>query len=292
MSDRPHYKVVTRRKFLQIASFTALGALVYGDVFGRHRIQISAQTFRIRNLPNAFSGFKIVQLSDIHFGEFTESWFLERVVRVVNNLNPDLVLLTGDYTNRPSKFLSREVSLERAKDCALLLGKLACKERYGILGNHDVEAGAEDVRRIFEQHGIRILRNEFAAIQRDGDDLVLAGTDSLSQGYPNLSSAIPEHPTGPVILMLHEPDLAFRVATHPRGRLVDLMLAGHTHGGQICVPIFGPLFLPPFGRIFPEGNYVVGGNELYVNRGIGTVGVPFRFNCLPEISVHTLVASD
>ncbi len=89
--------------------------------------------------------------------------------------------------------------------------------------------------------------------------------------------------------MSHEPDYADDVAAHPRGPLVDLILSGHSHGGQIRLPIAGPLILPPLGRIYPEGHYHLPKNiQLYVNRGIGTVGLPFRLNCPPEITILTL----
>ena len=100
--------------------------------------------------------------------------------------------------------------------------------------------------------------------------------------------SIPAKPDGPVLLMAHEPDYADDVVAHPRGPLVDLMLAGHSHGGQIRLPWVGPLVLPPMGVKYPEGHYRFNQMQLYVNRGIGTVGLPFRLNCPPEITVITL----
>ena len=88
--------------------------------------------------------------------------------------------------------------------------------------------------------------------------------------------------------MAHEPDFADHVAMHPKGRFVDLILAGHSHGGQIRIPGLPPLALPTYARIYPEGHYLVGNSQLYVNRGIGTVGLPLRLNCPPEITVATL----
>jgi predicted MPP superfamily phosphohydrolase len=88
--------------------------------------------------------------------------------------------------------------------------------------------------------------------------------------------------------MAHEPDYADVVLQHPRGQLVDLMLSGHTHGGQIQLPFIGPMVLPPLGKLYPEGLFHLQHMQLYVNRGIGTVGLPFRLNCPPEITVHTL----
>ena len=133
-----------------------------------------------------------------------------------------------------------------------------------------------------------VLQNRFVTLTRGGDSLYLGGTADPVTDIPNLNLAIPAHPSGPLILMAHAPDFADIVAAHPRGFNVDLMLSGHSHGGQIKLPFIGPLVLPPMGRKYAEGPYQLGRMQLYVNRGIGTVGLPFRLNCPPEISVFTL----
>jgi predicted MPP superfamily phosphohydrolase len=139
-----------------------------------------------------------------------------------------------------------------------------------------------------ENNGLPLLVNESVRIERGGAYIVLAGLDDVSEGRPDLTRAVPENPDAPVILMVHEPDYANNIVTHERGPLVDFIVCGHTHGGQVRVPGLRPLALPPLGRLYPEGHYFLGGTQLYVNRGIGTVGVPFRWNCPPEITVATL----
>ena len=139
-----------------------------------------------------------------------------------------------------------------------------------------------------EANGLPLLVNESVRIERDNQHLILAGLDDVAWGKPNLSQAVPENPDAPVLLMVHEPDYVTRMMMHPRGKLVDLVLSGHTHGGQIRFPGLPPLALPPMGKLYPEGHYFVGQTQLYVNRGIGTVGLPLRFNCPPEITVATL----
>jgi uncharacterized protein len=136
--------------------------------------------------------------------------------------------------------------------------------------------------------GTPVLVNQYLPVERNGDRLWLCGVDDPGNSHPNLDLAIPAKPDGPVILMAHEPDFADDVLAHPRGPLVDFMLAGHSHGGQIRLPFLGPLILPPMGEKYPEGLYRFKQMQLYVNRGIGTVGLPFRLNCPPEITVITL----
>ena len=278
--------ILSRRKFLTgfVASTAALA--LYSNETARHEIEITNPTFYIRNLPPAFEGFRIVQFSDIHLEQYTEEFFVQEVIERVNALNADLLLVTGDFVSRGPMAL--EMSYAAASRCAELLRGLTCPERYGILGNHDTTVGGRIIRDHMENNGLPILVNQFVKIDRQGQHIFLSGLDDFSYGHPNLSLGVPEKPDAPVILMVHEPDFAVHIRTHRRGPLVDLVLSGHTHGGQIRIPGLRPLALPPFGRIFPHGQYQLGPLQLYVNRGIGTVGVPFRFNCPPEITVATL----
>ena len=240
----------------------------------------------IANLPTPFHGFRIVQLSDIHLDEYTEPFFLEHIVHHVNALAPDLVLLTGDFITHGSLHLHlqppRRLPLRRNPQHPHR------PQRYAILGNHDVAVSAPLVIAALSTHGIPILVNQHVPIERSGARIWLCGVDDPGTSHPNLDLAIPAKPDGPVILMAHEPDYADTVVPHPRGPLVDLMLSGHSHGGQVRLPFFGPLVLPPMGRSTSEATSSFDQMQLYVNRGIGTVGLPFRLNCPPEITVLTL----
>jgi len=277
----------TRRHFIAGFFVSTASLTLYANEIGRHELEIIERTFYIRNLPPAFDGFRIVQFSDIHLEDYTEDFFLQQVIDRVNALTPDLLLVTGDFVSRGP--LAVEYSYAAASRCAELLRGLACPQRYGILGNHDANVGARIVRDHMENNGLPLLVNEHVRIERQGQHIILSGLDDYAYGEPNISLAIPEKPDAPVILMVHEPDYAVNIANHRRGPLVDLILSGHTHGGQVRIPGFRPLALPPYGKLFPEGHFRIGPSiQLYVNRGIGTVGVPFRFNCPPEITVATL----
>jgi len=277
--------VLTRRNFL--AGSIATGALfaLYANEIARHELQVTHQTFHIPRLPPAFFGFRIVQISDIHLEEYTEDFFLREVIARVNQLQPDLLLVTGDFVSRGP--MPIENSIVAARHCAELLATLTCPQKFGVLGNHDVVVGGAIIRRHLEDHGLPLLVNQFLPIERDNQRIILCGLDDFFAD-PDPALAIPEKPDAPVILMVHEPDYTPTLAAHRRGPLVDLILSGHTHGGQIRLPGVKPLQLPPAGRLYPEGRYLVGASQLYVNRGIGTVGIPLRLNCPPEITVITL----
>lgn len=277
---------LTRRKFILGSGVTAAGVALYSGEITRHQIDIVNTTIRITNLPDGFHGFRIVQLSDIHLDEFTEPVFLEHVIHRINNLSPDLVLVTGDFVTHGS--LTFMTSRHAAHRCAELLATLKAPQTYTVLGNHDVSVSAPLVIDALRSAGVPVLVNQYVPIERSGSRIWLCGTDDAGTSHPDLDLTIPQKPDGPVILMVHEPDYADTVVQHPRGRLVDLMLSGHSHGGQVRVPFYGPLILPPMGQKYVMGHFQFGQMQLYVNRGIGSVGLPFRFNCMPEITVHTL----
>lgn len=279
-------RLLTRRNLLLGSASAAAGLALYSGGIARHEISVLTHTIGIDNLPGAFHNYRIAQISDIHFEEYTEPSFVRRVVGHVNSLAPDLVLLTGDYiSNSP---LGANFAYHAIFRCADVLRGLVCPQRFAVMGNHDSILGAPDVRQALATASIPLLVNQHVAIERGGQRLWLAGVADPCTNVPNLQLAIPADPDGPVLLMCHAPDYADVVHQHPRGRLVDLMLCGHTHGGQIRLPFLGAVSLPAGGKKYVEGLFHIGHMQLYVNRGIGTVGLPLRLNCPPEITLFTL----
>jgi hypothetical protein len=277
-------KLLTRRKF--ILGTAAGGLALYSGAIARHEISVVPLDMALANLPDAFHGYRIAQISDIHFDEYTEPSFVRRVVAEVNRLAPDLVLLTGDYiSNGP---LGHDFAHGAIFRCAEALSKLTCPLRYAIMGNHDSILGAPNIREALATASISLLFNQHIPIERNGQRLWLAGIADPLSNKPDLGLAVPASPDGPVLLMCHAPDYADNVLAHPRGALVDLMLAGHSHGGQVRLPIVGALHRVDGGRKYVQGLFRLGHMQLYVNRGIGTVGLPFRLNCPPEITLFTL----
>ena len=281
-------RTVSRRQFLQVSALAAAGGLVaYAGFWDRHDLELIEQTIRLRRLPEAFHGLRIAQVSDIHYDEFTEPYFVREVVRRVNALHPDIVVLTGDFvTDGP---LPRRVGARLSYPCAEILSGIRCPHRFASLGNHDTLVGSAVVVDALKVQGIPTLVDNHIPFERDGGRLWFAGLRSSLEETPQLEDALPRQagPTEPVILLAHEPDYALQVVK--RG-VVDLMLSGHTHGGQIRLPFIGtprPL-LAKGGRLFVHGHFNVGPMQLYVNRGIGTVKLPVRFHCPPELTLITL----
>lgn len=285
-TPRTAAQIITRRIFVRSAMLAAGGLGLYATTHARHELEIVRRTILIRDLPDSFQGFRIAQISDIHLVEWTEPWFLRRVVAEVNKLSPDLVALTGDFISRGPR--SARVAYQAMPVCAEELAALQCPQRFAILGNHDVEVDGHMVAQALTAAKIPVLINRFTAIERGSDRIWLCGVDDPGTSVPYLSEAVPARPGAPVILLAHEPDFADNVRRHPRFPLIDLMLSGHSHGGQVRLPWVGPLVLPPLGQKYVSGLFRFNQMQLYVNRGIGTVGMPFRLYCPPEITEITL----
>ncbi len=280
---------LTRRAFLLGSGAVVAGGgfALYSTGVARHEISVVTQTIGIRQLPPAFTGFRIVQISDIHFDEYTEPHFVREIVQRVNELVPDLLLLTGDFVSYGPLPLS--FGAGAAFRCAEVLRGLTCPQRFAVMGNHDTAVGVPIVIEALSQVHIPTLLNNYVPIEREGQRLWLCGVADPASSKPDLYYAIPPRPDGPVILMSHAPDFADEVVFHPRGHVVDLMISGHTHGGQVRLPLIGATVLPSGGRKYVEGLFRLQRMQLYVNRGLGTTGLPFRLNCPPEITIFTLV---
>ncbi len=281
---------ITRRRFLGLAGLGVAGVLAYSGGFERNHLEITHRTIELARLAPAFDGLRIAQLSDIHYEQYTEPSFVREVVGHVNRLKPDLVLMTGDYVSEGP--LPSPMGARSSYRCAEVLAGIECPQRWSVLGNHDVNVGGRIVIDALESHGLPVLENRHVPFERDGARLWIAGVEDIGLGHPDLDLAAPrglQSAQEPVILLAHEPDYADRVVRHGG---VDLMVSGHTHGGQVRLPIVGAPYLPPLGRKFAEGFFrLQNGVQLYVNRGIGTVGIPFRFDCRPELTVFTLRSS-
>ena len=287
---RPNVSSRFSRRTLFTGAAFAIGAAglgLYATEFERHFIDVVSQTFLISNLPEAFHGFRIAQISDIHLEHFTEDYFLRRAVAKINSLKPDLVLITGDFiSNNPAG--PDTWAYAAMPHCGEILHGLDCPLRFGSLGNHDVDVDAQAVINMLSTHGITPLVNRYVPIERGGQRIWLAGLDDAYAGSPDLNAAIPARPDAPVLLMCHEPDFVDFIMRQERSQHIDLVLSGHSHGGQVRLPFVGAIELPPMGQKYPMGHYRLGKTQLYVNRGLGTVGVPVRFDCPPEITHITL----
>jgi predicted MPP superfamily phosphohydrolase len=201
----------------------------------------------------------------------------ESVTRA-NDLQPDLILLTGDYVLETADSIF---------ELAPVLAELnATHGIYAVLGNHDHWTDAGVVRQGLKESGLPVLHNEGVAVGVGTGTLYVAGIDDSWSGQPDLEAALSGLPaSAPAVLLAHEPDFADKYLADGR---VALQLSGHSHGGQVRLPGVGPLVLPRFGQKYHNGLNRVQNSWVYTTRGIGVIGPPVRFNCPPEITEITL----
>lgn len=259
--------------------FVARSLLTAARIHGEAKsISIARNDIALPQLPAVFDGLTIAFLSDLHCGEQTTPAFLERVVDETNRLKPDLILLGGDYVTEGT---------EHIRPVGKLLSRLhAPLGTYGVLGNHDFYADATAVRTALKRAGVVVVDNSGRWLTRGDSRLRIAGVGDLWEDVPDLSAALAgAGPNDAVILLSHNPDYAMEI-TDPR---VGLVLSGHTHGGQIQLPRVGALITNSrYGRRLANGLTRLHTFQLYVSRGLGTVMLPFRYNCPPEIAFLTL----
>jgi predicted MPP superfamily phosphohydrolase len=243
---------------------------------GRPRLR--QHTIFIPGLPEAFDGYRIAQISDLHCGPFASGARVDGWVGRVNRLEADLVAVTGDLIASGSAFVGV---------VAKSLGKLRARDGvFAAMGNHDYFTDGEELARALERAGLTLLRNRGVQVQRDGAAIYVAGVDDTWTHRNDLGKALAARPAAmPALLLAHDPALFPDAAA----RAVDLTLSGHTHGGQIGVPFLAKRFnLARIMTPFTTGTYHVGASTLYVNRGLGTTGLPVRIFVPAEISLLTL----
>ncbi len=279
MNDRGIYRRVLLGAALGVL---LLGGLVYVRKVEPEDVEVVPVSLVLPRLDAAFEGYRIAQISDIH----ADGWMTPgRVLSLVNLVNaeaPDLVAITGDFATY-SRF--RSLIRHASRLVAPLRRLQATDGVVAVLGNHDHKTDARTVRRVLAASGVIELHNAVLTLRRGGESLYLCGVDDLKEGTPRLDRALEGlSEEGAAVLLAHEPDFADESAATGR---FDLQLSGHSHGGQVGVPLLRYLFLPKLSRKYPTGLYRVGDMFLYTNRGLGA-HPRFRFNCRPEITVFTL----
>lgn len=283
----------SRRDFFRqtatAAGLVPFAGAAYGILYGRLNLKITNPRIALPHLPQAFDGFRILQLSDLHIGPFMTAREISKIVEISNRAKPDLIALTGDF-----------VTWDAHTQYAVVDALAPLKAPYGVwgcLGNHEIWTHTEDsITRLFAARGIRILRQTSAVIPQGRDSINLVGVDYETE------NAFGHHRAGFVreylqgveglllpgmvnILMSHNPNTFDRAAELG----FDLSLAGHTHGGQVNLE-FLHADISPARLVTPyvEGWFQKGRGQLYVNRGIGTIGLPMRIGAPPEITIYHL----
>ncbi len=233
----------------------------------------------IKGLSNEFKGWRVLQFSDVHYGFHYGAREFQKVVKTINELKPDIILLTGDMIHDhwskipdPTDLL-RDINNPRG-------GK------WAVLGNRDHHS-KDEITKSLKHAQFTVLHNTSDYIESNGERLYIAGVDDIFHGNPDFKKALGNFTRDDrVLFLVHEPDLIDYSLEYN----ISAQFSGHSHGGQIQLPFLGPLFTPELSEKYQEGLYFVGPQDtpLYVNRGIGTTRIPVRLFCRPELTVFTL----
>ena len=293
----PFGKAITRRIFLKRGTYgvvaAGLGKGYYNTTPGH--MDLVKKRVRIPGLAWGFKGFKIALLSDFHASPIANEDLFERAAALVMKKKPDMIALTGDFVTGSTKFLTGSVGEFESKYLNRLIDSLAGLKApmgiYGTLGNHDFWSGEEAMKSIMDNFtkrlGVVWLRNQNVRLERRRGALDILGVDdywedscSLSKAYKGLDKDTAK------VLLSHNPDINDEVFPQMR---VDLILSGHTHGGQVALPFIGQPIVPSkFGQKYRQGLVRDGDRQTYITRGVGHLLAPIRFNCPPEATLITL----
>lgn len=272
-----------RRRFLRRGMYgltaVSFGGTAYGMLVGRNECDITEQEMRIPGLPPEWNGFTIGLVTDIHSSMYMRKKEMDEYVRRLNDLGTDMIAVGGDLVNS---------SVDEVYPLAEAFSKLhAPMGVFGVLGNHDYYSGEpETVASVASEAGIRILRNEAITLNRQGTKLIILGVDDTGtsadaiEKIRHANANLPEHTVR--VLLCHRPYYFDDAASLG----IDVMLSGHTHGGQLVFGRIGNTAFTPAVLASPyvAGHYQTGAAHMYVSRGIGTVAVPVRINCPPELT--------
>lgn len=275
---------MNRRIFLKAAMGSFAPCVTAGAAYGLFEsgwLQITRHSLPLPHLPPSFEGTTVAFLTDIHHGPFTSLDYVHSVIRTTLALQPDLIVLGGDYSLKDAKYI---------RPCFDALAALkAPLGVFGVLGNHDYWHGLAETREGFEAAGIGELTNRGLWLERGSGRVWLAGVDDLWMGKVDVRAALgATREDDAVLLLSHNPDVAEKM----RDTRVGLMLSGHTHGGQVVFPSGDAPFVPShYGQKYLKGYVQAPHTKVYVSRGLGTTSAPFRVGSRPELTLITLVSN-
>lgn len=262
----------------------AIAGLIYSVLIEPDQLITKTYTVRLDNWDGRLDGLKIAVLSDLHIGSLhIDGKKLARIVDETNAQNADIILLLGDYAASGKGFV---LPSEFTAQMSRLKAKLGV---YAVLGNHDWWFNGVKVRSCLEAAHIKVLEDSSVEIHANGTEFWLVGLADLWTRKTSIERALAGVPSArPIVLMTHNPDVFPSIPPQ-----VSLTLAGHTHGGQVALPIVGALITPSdYGSKYAKGLIVEDTKSMFVSSGIGTSVFPIRFNVPPEISVLELFKSD
>ena len=272
---------MNRRNFLKSTLYSSAFALVgfYPLVIERKTVVVNRYRIPVADLPPSFHGFTLAHLTDIHFGSFVSEAFIERIVHTANGLGTDAIVCTGDY-------VLGDDATEKIDTVWPILAKLKARHGvYSVLGNHDHHADFDRSLYWLERSG-QNLRHQCKPIHKGKERIMIGGAGDYWYDRLEIDNTFSGSDKRDCrVLLSHNPDSIDSQFDTP----LSLVISGHTHGGQVVIPFFGPPVLPVKNKNYSSGLIATAKTQLFISKGIGWSGLPIRFNCYPEIAVLELV---
>ena len=286
MKKEKHFSIL--KLIIFIILITAL-VIAYGFLIEPKLITVKEHKITVNNLPDNFNGFKIVHISDLHYGRMFDEDRLKKLVNSINEQKPDIVVLTGDLIDKDTN-----MTIDEANKISAELNKInSTSGKYAISGNNDLKF--DEWTNIITNGGFIDLNNTYDTIYKDGyQNIFIAGASTL-QDKQSINDKVKTSidylnsfdKNGPVykILLLHEPDVIDDINVNP----FDLILAGHSHAGQVRLPFIGAIYLPDGAKKYYESYYKLKNSDLYISNGLGVSDFNFRLFNTPSYNLYRIV---
>lgn len=273
-------------KFLLIIFIILVLTIIYARYVGTMGFITKEYTINDEYLPNDFDGLKIIHFSDLHYNRAITLSKVESIINEINYIKPDIVVFTGDLVDKDASLTSNDYN-----DLTKLLNKISAKYgKYAIMGNHDYEKDEDKIIKVYKDSNFNYLDNDYDIIyNKSNEKIFIGGVNTASHNKDDIDKALEyikdNEDIGYKIVLIHEPDIADKIV---KDYSVNLILAGHSHNGQIRLPIVGPIYTPPYAKKYYDNYYDIDGTKLYISSGIGVSTINYRLFNKPSINFYRI----
>ena len=273
-------------KFILIIFIICVLILVYGRYIGTMNFITKEYTLHHESIPKGFDGLKIVHFSDLHYNRAITLTKVKSIVKEINLINPDIVVFTGDL-------IDRDVTLKTEDYQALInvLSKInATYGKYAVLGNHDYEGDKDKIIELYNHSNFKYLDNDYDIIHDNMNEAIfIGGINTVSYNQDDIDKTMSylkdNEDINYKVIIVHEPDITDKIVNNYD---VNLILAGHSHNGQIRLPFVGALYTPPLSKKYYDNHYKVKDTDLYISSGIGVSTINYRLFNPPSINFYRI----
>lgn len=273
-------------KFVIILFIIAVAILGYARYVGTMGLVTKEYTIHNQNIPLGFDGLKIVHFSDLHYNRAISITKVKSIVEEINLINPDIVVFTGDLVDHDAILTKKDY-----KELTDAFSKIKAKYgKYAVLGNHDYDTGKDDIISVYNNSDFKYLDNDYDFIyDKDNEKIFIGGINTVSYGLDDVTKTLEPYKENTdndyKIIIVHEPDITDKIVNDYQ---VNLVLAGHSHNGQIRLPFIGALYTPLEAKKYYDNYYKINDTNLYISSGIGVSTINFRLFNPPSINFYRI----